>query len=133
MNRKQPAMTFNNRSYNNPQQKSIRRELRTHGTPAEARLWSLLKRRQVEGALFRRQYSVDTYILDFYCPAARLCIELDGVGHYSPDGIFNDGQREEYLFAKHGIRTLRFENREIFEQPELVIEAIRQALREQRK
>ena len=102
--------------------------MRTHGTAAEASLWLLLKGRQVGGALFRRQYSVGPYVLDFYCPAARLCVELDGAAHFTPDGMFNDCRKEEYLFSNYNIRTLRFENQSIFTQPELVVEAIRLAL-----
>ena len=90
----------------------------------------LLKRRQVDGVLFRRQFGVGPYVLDFYCPAARLCVELDGAGHSTPDGEFNDERRDTYLFEKYGIRTLRFENGMVFRQPENVVETIRQALRE---
>jgi len=52
-------------------------------TPAEAKLWTYLKGKQLEGRKFRRQHSVSQYILDFYCPASKLAIELDGQAHNS--------------------------------------------------
>lgn len=123
-------MEPNENPYNHPGRKALRRELRTSGTSAEASLWSMLKNRQVDGARFRRQYSVGPYVLDFYCASARLCVELDGAEHFAPEGQFNDGRRDEYLLAEHDIRTLRFENGMVFTQPENVIAAIRQALAE---
>ncbi|WP_455510196.1 endonuclease domain-containing protein [Butyricimonas paravirosa] len=112
-------------THNTKKQRDIRRELRQHGTPAEATLWKFLKGRQINNLRWRRQFSIETYILDFYCPAARLCIELDGASHFSPDGGYNDERQTESLWQKHGIRTLRFENKLIFEQPENILETIR--------
>ena len=66
----------NEYSHNLKEQKTIRRTLQTHGTPAEAMLWKMLKGRQMDGAKFRRQFSIGPYILDFYCPECRICIEL---------------------------------------------------------
>ena len=117
-------------THNTKKQWDIRRELRQHGTPAEATLWKFLKGRQINNLRWRRQFSIETYILDFYCPAARLCIELDGASHFSPDGGYNDERLTESLWQKHGIRTLRFENKLIFEQPENILETIRIALAE---
>ena len=101
-------------SHNLKEQKSIRRTLRTHGTPAEAMMWKLLKGKQLEGAKFRRQFSIGAYILDFYCPEFRICIELDGDGHYSADGYEHDQVRNTYLHEEHGIMTLRYENKDVF-------------------
>ncbi len=116
-------------THNAKEQKNIRRELRHQSTPAEAALWLLLKGRQIDNSRWRRQFSIGIYILDFYCPATRLGIELDGAGHFTPDGEYNDERRTEYLWQKHGIRILRFENKEIFEQTENVLETICRALR----
>ena len=55
-------------THNAKYQQETRRELRLHGTPAEAALWTLLKGRQVNNLRWRRQFSIETYILDFYCP-----------------------------------------------------------------
>lgn len=111
--------------YNHPSQASLRKELRNEGTSAEASLWLSLKGRQIEGMRWRRQFGVGPYVLDFYCPQLRLCIELDGAQHYTIQGAENDLQREEWLHHTHGIRTIRFENKDIFIHHEAVIEHIR--------
>ena len=108
-------------------QKRTRQRLRTHGTPAEAFLWLALKRRQLHGFKFRRQFGVGPYILDFYCPAARLAIELDGAVHDDPARRAYDAERTRHLEGE-GIRVLRFENRLAFEQRDAVLEAIEKAL-----
>ena len=112
------------------EQTILRKELRNEGTAAEATLWLSLKGRQVEGMRWRRQFGVGPYILDFYCPQLHLCIELDGAPHYTIQGGENDLQREEWLLQEHGIRTIRFENKDIFINHEGVIESIREVTRE---
>jgi very-short-patch-repair endonuclease len=112
-------MEFHNRRSLKP----IRRRLRNWGTPAEARLWSLINRRQLRGRRFRRQHSVGNYVLDFYCPAERLAVEVDGAGHQTPQGAQADQVRDGFL-ASAGIRVLRFENRRVFEAPDEVLQAI---------
>ena len=67
---------------NRPELEARRRELRGSLTVAEARLWSCLQRSRL-GWKFRRQHSIGPFIVDFYCPSARLAIELDGAGHDS--------------------------------------------------
>lgn len=94
-------------------------------TPAEAALWKVLQRSQIDGKKFRRQHSVDGYILDFYCASERLVIELDGADHYTVNGIENDAERTAAL-NQYNIRVIRFENKEVFEQLDSVIERIRQ-------
>ena len=106
-----------------------RKVLRTFGTAAEAVLWTSLKARKLDGWRWRRQFSIGSYILDFYCPKAKLCIELDGASHFTPYGLEADSNRSQFL-SKLGIRVLRFENRVLKETPELVIETIRNALNE---
>ena len=100
--------SMNKRTHNQLQQKELRRKLRTHGTIAEATLWQMLKSRQIEGVKFRRQYGIGPYILDFYCPELRLCIELDGQPHFTPEGYEYDLHRTEYLNRFHGIQVMRF-------------------------
>jgi len=104
--------------------KEVSRDLRKNGTPAEGRLWTLLKNRQVGGLKFRRQVSVDNYVMDFFCPDLKLCIELDGAVHYHFDSSMRDFERTEYLNIKYGIKILRFENRVVFENPQIIINAI---------
>ena len=62
--------------FNNPELKERRRELRKKSTPAEIELWKKLKNKSLEGRKFRRQYSIEKFILDFYCVEERLGIEL---------------------------------------------------------
>jgi very-short-patch-repair endonuclease len=116
---------MNKRTHNQLQQKELRRILRTHGTIAEATLWQMLKSRQIEGFKFRRQFGIGPYILDFYCPELRLCIELDGQPHFTPEGYEYDLHRTEYLNRFHGIQVMRFENKDVFCYPENVLSEIR--------
>ena len=109
---------------NQSEMKPLRRALRQHGTPAEGALWKLIKNRQVCGLSFRRQYSVDNYILDFYCPKLKLCIELDGEGHFDLSKGELDIQRTYYL-NQLGITVQRFENKTIFDYPLDVVEWIK--------
>lgn len=109
---------------NRPELKQFRKDLRNNSTAAEATLWKFLKGRQLEGRKFRRQHSVDNYILDFYCPSEKLAIELDGAGHYTAAGSEYDMKRTEVL-KSYGIKVIRFENREVFEQVEAVLEEIK--------
>ncbi len=107
--------------------KENRKTLRNSLTPAEAKLWSFLKNSQLENIKFRRQHSVGPYVLDFFCPLEKLCIELDGAAHFTDYGHEYDMARTEYLEALN-IRVLRFENKNVFENPEGVLEEIRKAL-----
>jgi len=104
-----------------------RRDLRRLATEAERLLWRLLRRRQFAGVKFRRQHPVGPYILDFYSADHGLAVELDGGQHFTDEGRAHDESRTEYL-ATRGVRVLRFTNRELFEEREGVLEAIRQAV-----
>jgi very-short-patch-repair endonuclease len=102
----------------------IRRQtLRSSLTPAEARLWSYLQHSQLQGRKFRRQHSVGPFTLDFYCPAEKLAVELDGAAHDSDDGAARDEARTAYL-VELGIRVVRFENRDVMENLEGVLTEI---------
>ena len=110
------------RSKNTSDLKSLRRNLRTHGTPAEASMWKYLKSCQVVGLRFRRQFSIDRYILDFYCPEAKVALELDGEVHNRQ--IDKDEARDRDLLERFGIRIIRYENRHVFERPQQIIDDI---------
>jgi len=84
-------MRHKRRLNNLPELAGFRRKLRNALTPAEARLWTLLKRAAL-GRKFRRQHSVGRYILDFYCPSEKLAVELDGEDHFMPWGITYDNK-----------------------------------------
>src|SRR5438128_106676 len=68
-------------TYNLPKLKSRRKEMRNHGTAAEAVLWKSLQKRKIAGKKFRRQCGIGPYIVDFFCPECRLIVELDGAPH----------------------------------------------------
>ena len=88
------------------------RLLRKKATEAERILWRRLRNRNFAGHKFRRQHPFERYILDFYCPAAKLAIELDGGGHNYRAGRIRDGTRSE-LLARGGITVLRFWNHQV--------------------
>lgn len=106
--------------------KTFRKHLRNEGTPAEAVLWKMLKGKQVFDLKFRRQHSVESYILDFYCPSLHLAIELDGEVHVMKEDY--DETRTIFL-NKEGICVLRFENRVVFENPQTIIEEIERVMK----
>ena len=103
------------------------RELRKNATDAEALLWQFLRNHRLAGAKFRRQHPFKGYILDFYCVAARLAVELDGSGHLEAEQVRHDEERTRVL-ASHGIRVLRFWNHEVLSQTEDVLGVIFEAL-----
>jgi very-short-patch-repair endonuclease len=115
---------------NRPELKENRKRLRNNGTPAEAFLWNYLKGKQLKSRKFRRQFSVGSYILDFYCPAEKLCIELDGADHFTSAGFEYDKERTEYLNTM-GITVIRFENDTVFESIENVLEDIMSNFKEE--
>jgi very-short-patch-repair endonuclease len=109
---------------NKPELKTYRKNLRNNGTSAEATLWRYLQKSQLENRKFRRQHSLGNFIADFYCPAEKLVIELDGEHHYHEPGITNDRLKESYLNSI-GVKVLRFENKLVFEDIEWVLERIK--------
>jgi poly(A) polymerase len=104
--------------------KPLVREKRREPTPAEAKLWKALRRNQLDGLRFRRQHAIDRYIVDFYCPAARLVVEVDGPIHEATET--EDLERQEAL-EKSGLRVVRFSNEEVMERLPGVVERIKQS------
>jgi very-short-patch-repair endonuclease len=101
--------------------------LRANQTSAEIALWRLLKNKQLDGRKFRRQHSVGYYILDFYCPSEKLNVEVDGHYHFTESGRKHDARRAEYLITLN-IKTLRFENSEVLQNPSHVLQTIRNSI-----
>ena len=87
------------------------RRLRFDQTDEEKELWRALRAGRFAGFKFRRQHPLGNYILDFYCPTARLSVELDGFHHGIPDQQKRDAERNRFLEVK-GIEELRFWNHE---------------------
>lgn len=108
---------------NLPELRTFRKELRSNLTPAEAKLWTMIKGSALQGRKFRRQHSYNSYILDFYCPAEKLGIELDGAVHFNETAIQYDYERKLFL-EYFGIKILRFENRLVFDAPSFVLDRI---------
>lgn len=97
------------------------RELRQPQTPVETRPWAHLRNRQLGGFKVRRQHPIDRFIVDFYCAACRLIIEIDGDSH--ADQVEYDLARTEWLNDR-GYDVIRFANREVLRQPHAVLETI---------
>jgi very-short-patch-repair endonuclease len=115
-------------TYNTRSKKTFRKELRNSLTAAEAVLWQNLKGRQLLGKKFRRQIGIGRYIVDFYCPEAGLVIELDGDRHFSITIDEYEARRTKYL-EEEGLRIIRFENKELYDNLEGVLETIKEALK----
>jgi very-short-patch-repair endonuclease len=111
----------------NKKLKARSRELRSSMTDAEIALWVKLRRKQLHGLQFYRQKPLGKFIVDFYCPAAQLVIDIDGGQHYRDDGRIRDGLRDSYLESL-GLRVLRFSNLDVLNNVESVIAAIVQRL-----
>jgi len=88
---------------------AIARRFRRDQTDEEKELWRALRAGRFAGFKFRRQHPVDPYFLDFFCPAAKLSIELDGFHHGLPGQRQRDEAREEIL-QQQGVEELRFWN-----------------------
>ena len=104
------------------------RWLRSIPTDAELHLWYRLRRKQILGVQFYRQKPIGNYIADFYAPAARLVVELDGAHHLELGQATYDAQRTGDL-EQYGLRVLRFDDRQVLLQTESVLEMIFQAVK----
>lgn len=114
------------RIHNQDHLKQTRKDLQNNATTAEATLWGFLQKSQLEGRKFRRQHSIGNYVVDFYCPAEKLVVELDGKAPFYQPGYESDQERTKYLHSLN-IRVLRFENEEVFKATENVLDKIRAA------
>ena len=105
----------------------LARKLRRDGTPEERHLWyDFLRTYPVR---FRRQRTIGPYIADFYCPRAKLVIELDGFQHYDPAAMAHDQTRTRCL-EDRGLTVLRFTNTEVKGSFAAVCTAIDHAVKE---
>ena len=110
---------------NHPVTKEYRQILRRTTTPTENMLWRRLKGKQLDGLRFRQQHGYGPYVLDFYCPSLRLCIELDGNIHDEEQVRLKDEERTEFLLEQR-IHVLRFRNEDVENDVEGVLERIRE-------
>jgi very-short-patch-repair endonuclease len=91
-------------------------------SPPEVRLWNRL-RRSPSGVRFRRQHPIGPYVADFYCPAAKLVIEVDGLVHDFADQAEHDDRRGAYMHAL-GLEVVRISARDVLAD----VDAIAQSL-----
>ena len=115
--------------YNRKQEKEKRRDLRQNQTIAEANMWSQLRNRQLLGLKFKRQFSVDKYIIDFYCPEYKIAIELDGNVHELEDVKKYDAIRQKCL-EDYGIHFIRITNDEYLGNSNKAFEKIERMIKE---
>ena len=108
--------------FNKESTKEKRRELKKEMTECEKILWRHI-RNDALGVRFRRQYGIGNYIADFYSPSVKLVIELDGSQHFTEEGLEYDKIRENFM-KNLGIKTLRFNNNDVMNNIEGVLEEI---------
>lgn len=109
--------------------KKRRRYLRSHVPNAEVLLWMHLSNKQMLGYKFRRQYSVDQYVVDFYCPALKLAIEVDGDSHFTPLARIYDRHRQHHI-ESFGIRFHRIMNEDVYYNLDAVLDEIARTIRQ---
>jgi very-short-patch-repair endonuclease len=102
------------------------RLLRKQPTKAEEILWRCLRGSRLHGAKFRRQVPFDRFVVDFYCHAAKLAVELDGKQHEW--FVDYDAGRTEIL-ERLGVRVIRFTNEEVCGDIDSVLARLRVELR----
>ena len=103
-------------------------ELRKNMTDAERRLWSRIRMRQINGCQFFRQRIIGDYIVDFFCPRAKLVIEVDGSQHDSDEIAAADRKRDQVL-ENRGLKVIRFNDADVLANIEGVVEKILENVR----
>ncbi len=118
--------------YNRTKEKWRRKDLRKKSTKAEKILWEYLRNRNLAGFKFKRQYSVDSFIIDFYCPKVKLGIEVDGEVHFTEEAKNYDENRSGFL-SDFGIDIIRFRNDDIYNNLKVVLNTIEDKLKKSEK
>ena len=98
-------------------------------TEAERKLWKYIRKKQIQGKQFLRQRPIGQYIVDFYCPEAKLVIEVDGGQHFTADRHGYDKNREAF-FHHLDLSIMRFHNVDVLTNIEGVIDEIERRLKE---
>jgi len=111
--------------YNKNSEIEKRRLLRQNITKAEKLLWDKIRDRQLENCKFRRQYSVDKFVMDFYSSEFKLAIEIDGESHFKEGAAEYDNARQEFIEST-GIKFIRFTNNDVYANLSGVLESIAQ-------
>lgn len=113
--------------YNKKSEQEKRRVLRREMTYCEKLVWLHLRKKQL-GYRFLRQYSVDYYVIDFYCPKLKLAVEIDGDVHNQPDQKEYDAKRQKYL-ESFGITFIRITNEEFLGNPNMAFQKIKDVIK----
>ena len=110
---------------NYPSQHMIHRarDLRQTSTPPEQLLWIALRNGQIGGLKFRRQHPIGAYVVDFYCHAAALVVEVDGMSH--DDKMQQDARKTKHL-EQQGLQVLRVTNEDVMRDLDAVTRKIAQ-------
>jgi len=103
--------------------RAVAKKLRANTTPHERALWRALKELPIEGTHFRRQAPIGAYVVDFFCPAKRLLIELDGGHHNDEETAKYDRERQAWL-EQEEYRVIRSWNSDITGNFNAVIEQV---------
>lgn len=112
--------------YSDPILRLRARELRSAMTDAEIRLWARLKGKKLDGERWHRQRPIGHFIVDFYCPARRLIVEVDGSQHLNEQKAY-DEERSAFLIGR-GFTVLRFDNRQVLTTIDAVCAVIRRGV-----
>ncbi len=116
----------------NPKLKTLASKLRKNSTKSEIELWSHLRNKQFHGLDFDRQKPIDNYIVDFFCNEIMLAIELDGVTHHWEETQKKDIVKQSRL-EELGIAVLRFEDGDVLNHTQSVLERLEEFLIERGK
>jgi very-short-patch-repair endonuclease len=106
--------------------KPLARQMRHAPTAAENKLWQKLRGNALNGKKFRRQHAIDRFIVDFYCAAAKLVVEVDGAIHEYSEA--EDAIRQQFLEEVHDLTVLHFSNGEVIQNLAAVLEYIAEYL-----
>lgn len=110
------------RHFNRKHMKETRRKLRNEMTYCEKLVWMHIRKRQL-GVRFLRQYSIDNYVIDFYCPELKLAVEIDGSIHDLPEQKQHDEVRQKHI-EQFGIKFIRIKNEELLGNPNKAFQMI---------
>ena len=103
--------------------------MRKNQTPTEKVVWQCIRRKQILGIQFYRQYGIGFYIADFYAPKIKLCIKIDGNQHYTTEGKMYDDERDDYMKSL-SIKVLRFKNSDVISNIVKVVDEIGNSVKE---
>ena len=104
-------------------------DLRKNMTDAEIKLWSAIRMKQLKGYQFYRQRVIGNYIVDFFCPRAKIVIEVDGSQHNEISAIENDRKRDKYMEIR-GFKVLRYNDVEVLNNIQGVAESILSSMKD---